>query len=48
MTKWLCKRREVLKTISTSDKASSTLDLDLHSGVPHIEITLGVQCTMAM
>ena len=40
-TKWLCNRREVLKTIPTSDRASSILDLDLdlNSGVLRIEIT---------
>ena len=45
-TKWLCNRKEVLKTIPTSDRASSILDLDLNSGVLPIEITLGVQCNM--
>ena len=33
LTKWLCNWREVLKTIPTSDRASSILDLDLNSGV---------------
>ena len=46
MTKWLCNRKDVLKTIPTSDRASSNLDLDLNSGVLPIEITLGVQCNM--
>ena len=46
LTKWLCDRRQVLKTIPTSDRASSILDLDLNSGVLPIEITLGVQCNM--
>ena len=39
LTKWLCNWREVLKTIPTSDRASSILDLDLNSGVLRIEIT---------
>ena len=46
LTKWLCNRKDVLKTIPTSDRASSNLDLDLNSGVLPIEITLGVQCNM--
>ena len=46
LTKWLCNRREVLKTIPTSDRASSILNLNLNSGVLPIEITLGVQCNI--
>ena len=48
LTKWLCNRREVLKTIPTSDRASSilNLNLNLNSGVLPIEITLGVQCNI--
>ena len=46
LTKWLCNRREVLKTIPTSDRASSILNLNLNSGVLPIEITLGVRCNI--
>ena len=37
---------DVLKTIPTSDRASSILDLNLNFGVLPIEITLGVQCNI--
>ena len=46
LVKWLCNRMDVLKTIPTSDRASSILDLNFNSGVLPIEITLGVQCNI--
>ena len=46
MTKRLCNRREDLKSIPISDRASTILDLDLNSGVLPIEITHGVHCNM--
>ena len=46
LTKWLCNKRKVLRTIPTTDRTSSILDLDLNSCVLPIEITLGVECNM--
>ena len=46
LAKCLCNRRQVLKTIPTSDRASSILDLCSNSCVLPIEVTLGVQCNM--
>jgi len=46
LTKWLCNRKEVLETISTSYRAPSVLDLDLNSNVLPTERTLGVQWNM--
>ena len=46
LTEWLCNKRKVLKTIPTTDRTSSILDLDLNSCVLPIEITLDVGCNM--